>query len=180
MSLLQRTDSHHTSVIEAIPAVITDADNESLVKPFVMEEFSHALSEMHKDKALGPDGMNPGFYKRFWHLCGEEVFHASQSWLQQEYFPSYLNDTNIVLIPKKHNPASMKDLCPISLCNVVYKILSKVLANRLKPLLSKCISLEQPAFFENRSILDNAMVSIETIHHMKFKVGGKEGKLLLR
>lgn len=121
---------------------------------------------MHKDKAPGPDGLNPDFYKRFWHLYGDEIFHARQDSLQQRYFSNHLNDTNVVLIPKKLNPTSTKDLRPISLCNVVYEIVLKVLSNRLKPLLHKCISLEQSAFVENRSILDNAMIAIDTIQHI--------------
>jgi hypothetical protein len=94
-------------------------------------------------------------------------------WLRRGRFPEHLNDTNIVLIPKVDNPTSMKDLRPISLCNVLYKILSKVLANRLKPLLNRYISAEQSAFIADRSILDNVMVAMETIHHMKCKVKGK-------
>ncbi|MCI13816.1 CNGC5-like protein, partial [Trifolium medium] len=91
---------------------------------------------MHSNKAPGPDGLNPAFYKRFWDLCGVEIFNTSKQWLQQGCFPTQLSETNIVLIPKVDNPTSMKDLRPISLCNVLYKIISKVLANRLKPLLT--------------------------------------------
>lgn len=95
-------------------------------------------------------------------------------------FPSSLNETNIFLIPKCDQPTSMKDLRPISLCNVVYKIGAKVLANRLKYVLSKCISEEQYAFIEGRSILDNALVATEVIHYMRCKANGKVGDVALK
>jgi hypothetical protein len=159
---------------------VTSEDNISLTKDFVIEEFKEALFSMHSDKAPGPDGLNPGFYKRFWDLCGKEIYNTSMQWLRRGRFPEHLNDTNIVLIPKVDNPTSMKDLRPISLCNVLYKILSKVLANRLKPLLNRYISAEQSAFIADRSILDNVMVAMETIHHMKCKVKGKVGEVALK
>jgi hypothetical protein len=130
--------------------------------------------------APGPDGLNPAFYKRFWSLCGVELFHAGVAWLEQGSFPEQIMATNIVLIPKKENPETMKDLRPISLCNVLYKIISKVLANRLKPLLSHCISQEQSAFVEQRSIVDNVMIAAEIIHHMKCKTRGKMGEVALK
>lgn len=74
----------------------------------------------------------------------------------------------------------MKDLRPLSLCNVIYKVIYKVLANRMKPLLHKYISLEQFAFVEDQSILDNMLVSMETLHHLKCKTVGKIGDLALK
>lgn len=74
----------------------------------------------------------------------------------------------------------MKDLRPISICNVVYKVLIKILANRLKPLLPNCIFVEQSAFVENRSITDNAIVAFEAIHHMTCKVKGKQEEVALK
>lgn len=82
--------------------------------------------------------------------------------------------TNIALIPKGDSHVSMKDW-RVAFCNVVYKIVAKVLANRLKGVLDKCISDNQSVFVPGRSILDNAMVVIELVHHMKSKVPGNKG-----
>nr|DAD19321.1 TPA_asm: hypothetical protein HUJ06_020784 [Nelumbo nucifera] len=101
---------------------------------------------MHLDKSPGPDGLNPTFYQKFWPLIGKDIFQAVVSWLSREEFPASLNDTTIVLIPKCESPKTMKDLRPISLCNVLYKIVSKVLANHLKVLLPNIISNAQFAF----------------------------------
>ncbi|KAK2420009.1 hypothetical protein QL285_030806 [Trifolium repens] len=122
---------------------------------------------MHPDKSPGSDGFKLTFYQRFWEHCGDDIFAAASSWLDRGYFPSRLNETNICLIPKCDNPTSMKDLRPISLCNVLYKIVSKVLANKLKSCLDKLVYQEQSAFVEGRLILDNALIAIEVIHSMK-------------
>ncbi|PNX71244.1 ribonuclease H, partial [Trifolium pratense] len=132
------------------------------------------------DKAPGPDGFNPAFYQHFWDLCGNDVFEAAQEWLERGFFPSSLNETNICLIPKCENPTTMKDLRPISLCNVLYKMISKLLANRLKSCLDKCVSEEQSAFIEGRSILDNALIAIEVIHALKRRTRGLKGELALK
>jgi hypothetical protein len=146
---------------------VTAADNVSLEAPFTKEEVRVALFQMHPDKSPGPDGFNPAFYQSFWDICGDDVFSAVQDWLGRGYFPSSLNETNICLIPKCDSPSSMKDFRLISLCNVLYKVVSKLLANRLKLVLGKFISEEQSAFVEGRSIIDNALIAIEIIHCLK-------------
>ncbi|KAK2394877.1 hypothetical protein QL285_056661 [Trifolium repens] len=74
----------------------------------------------------------------------------------------------------------MKEMRPISLCNVLYKMISKLLANRLKCYLDKCVSEEQSAFIEGRSILDNALIAIEVIHVLKRRTRGMKGELALK
>jgi len=92
-------------------------------------------------KAPGADGMPSIFYKKFWSLIGELVKKEVLDVLNGGPIPDGWNDTIIVLIPKTSSPNMLKDLRPISLCNVLYKLISKVLANRLKNFLPEIISL---------------------------------------
>lgn len=95
-------------------------------------------------------------------------------------FPAEVNDTNIVLIPKKENADTMKDLCPIAPCNVLYKILAKVLANRLKRIFPSIISEHQSTFVPGRNISDNVLVAFELIHYMKQKKQGAKRDIALK
>ncbi|CAN1823284.1 Transposon TX1 uncharacterized 149 kDa protein [Linum perenne] len=95
---------------------------------------------MHPDKAPGPDGLNPAFYKKIWDLVGEEVAHDCMRWVAEGQFPKEVRGTTIVLLPKKNNPTRMGDLRLISLCNVRYRILAKVLANRMRGIMPSIIS----------------------------------------
>jgi hypothetical protein len=139
-NLFKANSTMHDPILSLIAPKITHEDNDRLVMPITKEELKEALFQMHPDKAPGPDGFNPAFYQHFWDLCGNDIFEAAQEWLDRGFFPSSLNETNICLIPKCENPTFMKDLRPISLCNVLYKMVSKLLANRLKCCLEKCVS----------------------------------------
>lgn len=125
---------------------ITCSQNASLTEELSFTEFTQAVKSMHPDKASGPDGLNPAFFQHFWDMLGTEVYNCCKQWLADEVFSSEVNDTTLVLIPKKDNVDDPKDLWPIALCNVLYKILAKVLANRLQKILPDVISEEQSAF----------------------------------
>ncbi|XP_075654704.1 uncharacterized protein LOC142624852 [Castanea sativa] len=93
---------------------------------------------------------------------------------------SSINLTHITLIPKKKNAESMSHFRPISLCNVIFKIVSKVLANRLKKILGTIISDCQSAFVSNKLITDNILISFETLHYMKTKRWGNTTHMALK
>ena len=135
--------------------------------------------KMHPNKSPGPDGFNPAFYQRFWDLVGDDVYLDSLDWMNNLCFPPSVNHTNICLIPKHQNSRTMKDWT-IALCNVNYKILAKVLANRLKKLLPRIISQKQSAFVSGRSITDNVLVAFQIIHLMKRKNKGKQGDVAFK
>lgn len=170
------SDQNHTSEAN----IITSSQNEELTAKLNFEEFSLAVKEMHPDKASGPDGLNPAFFQHFWQLLGREVFSCCKKWLEDCIFPSDVNNTNLVLIPKKNIVETPRDLRHIALCNVMYKILAKVLANRLKKILPMVISEEQSAFVPGRNIQDNVLVAFELIHYMNRKRQGSEGELALK
>ena len=97
-------------------------------------------------KAPGPDGMPPLFYQHFWGLVDKDVTSSILSWLNTGTLPHLVNHTFITLIPKTENLEYVTHFHPISLCNVLYKIFSKVLANRLKSILPTIVTEHQLVF----------------------------------
>ena len=162
-------------VVAAIPVRVTEDMNESLSHTFTREEVATALKQIHPTKAPGPDGMSAIFYQKYWDIVGNSVSNMVLNVLNNNLPILEINKTNISLIPKKNNPSRMSEFPPISLCNVIYKLISKILANRLKPFLPSIISENQSAFTSDRLIIDNVLVAFELMHFLNHKTTGKEG-----
>ncbi|CAA0817977.1 Unknown protein [Striga hermonthica] len=132
--------------------------------PFTEKDVLDALMSIDPYKAPGADGFHAIFYQKYWELIKNDVTSVCLNILNNGYSMQGLNDTVIALIPKKKNPVRVIDYRPISLCTVLYKIISKAIASRLKVVLDPLISANQSAFVPNRLITDNAILAFELLH----------------
>ena len=173
---LYRT-SHPDKILEVVEAVdpkVSDEMNQFLIKQFTRDEIEAALKQMHPTKSPGPDSMPTIFFQNYWDIVGNDVVGMVLNVLNSNISMTDINKTFITLIPKINNPTKMSDFRPISLCNVIYKLISKVLANRLKLVIPNIISENQSAFLSERLITDNVLIAFELMHYLDHKKDGND------
>ena len=168
------------TVLESIPKLVTDEMNDLLIVDFTSKEIETALKQMAPLKSPGPDGMPPLFYQSYLSLLGEDIVQGVLEYLNSGSLPPSLCHSFINLIPKVESPKYISEYRPISLSNVLYRILAKVLANRLKKIMSQLISKHQSAFMLDRLITNNILVAFETLHYMRNHCTGKTGFMALK
>jgi hypothetical protein len=158
-------------ICQYIQRRVTDQMAELLERAFMSEEVEVALFQMGSNKAPGADGFTAGFFQKHWSLVKGKVVSAVLGFLNGGDMPEVINQTILVIIPKVATPQELSQFRPISLCNLIYKLCSKVLANRLRFILDDIVSEEQSAFAPGRLIIDNVLIAYECIHYLRNKKG---------
>lgn len=131
-----------SDVTRNIPKLVSREHNFNLNKPISKEEVWNFLKEMQNGKALGPNGFNVDFFKACWNIVKQDILNVVEDSRLNITILKVLNTSFISFIPKQDIAQTLDKFRPIFLCNLVYKIISKVVANRLKPLLPTLVSGE--------------------------------------
>ncbi|GJY41443.1 hypothetical protein Tco_0428713 [Tanacetum coccineum] len=137
----------------------------NMVRNVTPQEVKEALFSMGDDKSPGPDGYTACFFKAAWEVVADDVTNAICEFFRNGNLLKELNHTIIALIPKVKSPTRVNDYRPISCCNVLFKCISKIIANRIKHSLKFLISPNQSAFIPGRSITDNILLTQELMHN---------------
>ncbi|XP_068340430.1 uncharacterized protein [Pyrus communis] len=157
------------SILDCITPKVTVEMNETLTTSVLMEKVKHAALQMGGLKAPRPDGFQGIFYHSYWDIILNDVNELIVDLMTGIQTLNRLNATHVVLIPKVSSPKNVNQFHPISLCNYSYKVLSKVMVNRLKPLLLTLISTAQNAFVAGGQIQDNIGIGHEIFHFLKLR-----------
>jgi ribonuclease HI len=151
------------------PKMVTTEEAIALEAPCTKEELFVVLKGFKKEKSPGPDGWSVELYLHFFDLMFQDLLDAVEDSRIRGVVSPQLNRTFVVLIPKSNLPKHFQDFRPISLCNLCYKLISKIIARRIRPFLSLALSDEQLGFLKGRQILDVVGVAHECIHSLKTK-----------
>ncbi|GJU23916.1 RNA-directed DNA polymerase, eukaryota [Tanacetum coccineum] len=151
------------------PRSLSNEQKDDLDRMVSMEEVKRAVWDCGTDKSPGPDGFSFGFYRHFWPTIDNEVFEAVKYFFIHNNFPIGCNSAFIALIPKIPDANMVKDFRPISLIGSIYKIIAKILANRIVGVLGDIVNEVQSAFIAERQILDGPFILNEVMHWCKTK-----------
>ncbi|GJR74108.1 hypothetical protein Tco_0086473 [Tanacetum coccineum] len=144
---------------------ISDISALNMVRDVTNKEIKTAMFDIGDDKAPGPDGFTSTFFKKSWHIVGNDVCNAVRDFFNNGCLLKEINHTFLALIPKVSTPLKVNDYRPISCCNVIYKCISKILTNRVIEGIKDVVSDNQSAFIPGRRISDNILVTQELMHN---------------
>ncbi|PKU73811.1 integrator complex subunit 11 [Dendrobium catenatum] len=161
-----------------IPKRISIEDNLGLTSIPSLEEVKNIVFDMKADAVAGPDGFTTKFFQKCWPIIFEDFFEAVINFFKGGVITKFFTATSIVLIPKNNLVESWNDFIPISLCSFFYKLLCKILLNRLSVLLPRIISPFQMGFVKGRAIVDNILLAQEFCQDLDAKVRG--GNMILK
>lgn len=146
-----------------IQPCISEEENEFLIHAPTDEEIKGIVWQMQPWTILGPDGYPPGFHQQMWDIVGSDTINMVKAFFISGFLLKQMNHSFVSLIPKTDIPRTATDYRPISLSNVSYKIISKLLASRLKTVMDNFISPYQASFLSSRQITDNIVSAHELV-----------------
>jgi len=157
----QTIDSRHTNAADDISCFTNSTPN--------LQELHSIIKGMRNNASPGPDSLNAAFFKTAWPWISNDVHNLVSDFYRTALLTTEINQTYITLIQKKVQPITPQDFRPISLYNVIYRLIAKTLADRLKPHLPNYIDQEQAAFIKDRHISSNIIITQEIIHSFGLK-----------
>nr|GFA02953.1 RNA-directed DNA polymerase, eukaryota, reverse transcriptase zinc-binding domain protein [Tanacetum cinerariifolium] len=160
---------HRAHIDMAYPKSLPGDQQIELERDVFKKEIKKAVWDCGTDKSLGPDGFSFVFYRHFWKLIENDVFEADQQFFTNREIPNGCNSSFTALISKIPDANLVKDFRPISLIGSMYKIIAKILANRLVGVLGDIVDEVQSAFIADRQILDGSFILNEVLQWCKLK-----------
>lgn len=164
------------SLLAIIKTKLTEDQRKDIDQPITSDEIRKAMFQTDGRKAPGPDGFVATFCQENCDWLGKDIVQASMAFFESDYMLKELNQTLITLIPKVPNPQCVSDFRPISLCNV----LTKVLVNRLRLVLGDLISQYHNGFVPTRMISDNVLIAHEMLEYIQKRKRGKRAMYALK
>ncbi|GJX88338.1 sodium/hydrogen exchanger 6 [Tanacetum coccineum] len=140
-------------------------DDHNQVRDVSNDEVKSFIFSIEDDRAPGPDGFTAAFFKKAWDVVGGDITCVVRDFFSNGKLLKELNHTIISLIPKVTTPTCINDYRPISCCNVLYKCISKIIANGVKEDLTDIVSINQSAFVLGRRISNNIFLTQELIRN---------------
>lgn len=160
---VETVEEARADCLQFLSSPVTEEHNQELLRPLTMEEVTEAVKQLPVGKAPGTDTIPAEFYQELWNDIEGEIFCFVEESISEASIAAELNISKIALLPKSDDRSKVQNFRPISLLNTPYKIVAKILANRMKPLLHHWILPSQTGFVPNRCILDNIFLAFEAI-----------------
>lgn len=160
---VEANDAAREDCFTFLQPTVTPEHNAKLLKPVTLEEVSEAVKQLPSGKAPGIDAIPAEFYQELLEDIDSDIFSFVSEAINQASISDELNVSKIALLPKTEDRSKIQNFRPISLLNTLYKVVAKIYANRMKPLLHHWILPSQTGFVPNRCILDNIFLAFEAI-----------------